>query len=224
VSPTDPVVPRRPRRPPSAAVAPDGPGQLTGDRRFSPQPGRARSRAGAAALGARLPWERCSPASRFDRSEAKVPSRPVSGRPSGPARGSPGGDADRPGVPGGVGDLDARAATGASEGLAVEFGVYTGGTLAVIAQARAGKDVYGFDSLAGLPEDWRSRFPPAPSASTPFRRPQVPNWSSVCSPTRCPGSSPSTAARCRSFTWTPTSTPRRGRCSPTSARGCAPAP
>ncbi len=45
------------------------------------------------------------------------------------------------------------------EGLALEFGVFTGGTLTAIAQARAGKGVYGFDSFAGLPEDWRSRFP-----------------------------------------------------------------
>lgn len=46
-----------------------------------------------------------------------------------------------------------------AEGMALEFGVYRGSTLTVIAQARDGKDVYGFDSFADLPEDWRSRFP-----------------------------------------------------------------
>jgi predicted O-methyltransferase YrrM len=45
------------------------------------------------------------------------------------------------------------------EGMALEFGVFTGGTLTVIAQARDGRDVYGFDSFTGLPEAWRSRFP-----------------------------------------------------------------
>ncbi len=45
------------------------------------------------------------------------------------------------------------------DGMALEFGVYTGGTLTVIAQARNGRDVYGFDSFTGLPEDWRSRYP-----------------------------------------------------------------
>ncbi len=45
------------------------------------------------------------------------------------------------------------------DGMALEFGVYTGGTLTVIAQARDGRDVYGFDSFTGLPEDWRSRYP-----------------------------------------------------------------
>jgi hypothetical protein len=46
-------------------------------------------------------------------------------------------------------------------GLALEFGVYTGGTLKIIAEAREGKDVYGFDSFEGLPEDWRNGFPAA---------------------------------------------------------------
>jgi predicted O-methyltransferase YrrM len=42
-------------------------------------------------------------------------------------------------------------------GMALEFGVYSGSTLAVIAKLRDG-DVYGFDSFEGLPEDWRSTF------------------------------------------------------------------
>ncbi|MGH8460790.1 MAG: class I SAM-dependent methyltransferase [Stenotrophobium sp.] len=43
-------------------------------------------------------------------------------------------------------------------GLALEFGVYSGSTLKIIAAAREGK-VYGFDSFQGLPETWRSGFP-----------------------------------------------------------------
>jgi predicted O-methyltransferase YrrM len=43
------------------------------------------------------------------------------------------------------------------EGMALEFGVYSGTTLRVIAEHRDG-DVYGFDSFEGLPEDWRSTF------------------------------------------------------------------
>jgi len=44
-------------------------------------------------------------------------------------------------------------------GLALEFGVFTGGTLRIIAEARGGEDVYGFDTFTGLPEDWRLGFP-----------------------------------------------------------------
>ena len=43
-------------------------------------------------------------------------------------------------------------------GMALEFGVYCGATLAVLAAARGGVGVYGFDSFAGLPEDWRAGF------------------------------------------------------------------
>jgi ABC-2 type transport system ATP-binding protein len=45
------------------------------------------------------------------------------------------------------------------DGMALEFGVHTGGTLTVVAEAREGKNVFGFDSFAGLPEDWREGFP-----------------------------------------------------------------
>lgn len=45
------------------------------------------------------------------------------------------------------------------DGLALEFGVYTGRTLRLIARAREGREVYGFDSFEGLPEAWRSGFP-----------------------------------------------------------------
>jgi predicted O-methyltransferase YrrM len=43
------------------------------------------------------------------------------------------------------------------EGMALEFGVYSGSTLRVIAAEREG-EVYGFDSFEGLPENWRSTF------------------------------------------------------------------
>ena len=55
--------------------------------------------------------------------------------------------------------LDHALRLAPDDGMALEFGVYTGGTLTVIAQARNGRDVHGFDSFAGLPEDWRSRYP-----------------------------------------------------------------
>lgn len=45
------------------------------------------------------------------------------------------------------------------EGMALEFGVFSGTTLRVIAEARRRQDVYGFDSFKGLPEDWRSNIP-----------------------------------------------------------------
>ncbi|WP_308259481.1 class I SAM-dependent methyltransferase [Pseudonocardia sp. H11422] len=41
--------------------------------------------------------------------------------------------------------------------MALEFGVYTGATLAAIVAARGG-DVFGFDSFDGLPETWRAGF------------------------------------------------------------------
>jgi hypothetical protein len=44
------------------------------------------------------------------------------------------------------------------DGIAIEFGVYSGTTLEVIRQGFRGP-VYGFDSFKGLPEDWRDGFP-----------------------------------------------------------------
>jgi hypothetical protein len=44
-------------------------------------------------------------------------------------------------------------------GMALEFGVYSGTTLAIIAAARSGELVYGFDSFEGLPETWRADYP-----------------------------------------------------------------
>lgn len=40
-------------------------------------------------------------------------------------------------------------------GLALEFGVFQGRSLEVIAEGRGRRDVYGFDSFQGLPEDYR---------------------------------------------------------------------
>jgi predicted O-methyltransferase YrrM len=46
-------------------------------------------------------------------------------------------------------------------GLALEFGVATGTTLRIVADAVAGdRTVVGFDTFTGLPEMWRSGFPP----------------------------------------------------------------
>jgi hypothetical protein len=44
-------------------------------------------------------------------------------------------------------------------GMALEFGVYEGTTLKIIAAARGDEAVYGFDSFEGLPETWRSGYP-----------------------------------------------------------------
>lgn len=47
-----------------------------------------------------------------------------------------------------------------SGGLALEFGVYSGTTLGIIAHDRQSKgQIYGFDSFKGLPENWRSGIP-----------------------------------------------------------------
>ena len=53
-------------------------------------------------------------------------------------------------------------------GLALEFGVATGTTLAIIAEAVAGdRRVVGFDSFEGLPEAWRTGFPAGEFAQDP---------------------------------------------------------
>lgn len=41
------------------------------------------------------------------------------------------------------------------DGMALEFGVFMGRSLTMIAKARNGREVYGFDSFKGLPEDYR---------------------------------------------------------------------
>jgi predicted O-methyltransferase YrrM len=42
-----------------------------------------------------------------------------------------------------------------SGGMALEFGVFRGRSLSVIAETRKGRGVFGFDSFQGLPEDYR---------------------------------------------------------------------
>jgi predicted O-methyltransferase YrrM len=55
-------------------------------------------------------------------------------------------------------------------GLALEFGVATGTTLAIIADVvAADRAVFGFDSFAGLPETWRTHFPAGEFAQEPPR-------------------------------------------------------
>lgn len=51
--------------------------------------------------------------------------------------------------------LNAALALAPDEGLALEFGVFSGKTLRIIAE---GREAYGFDSFQGLPEAWRSGF------------------------------------------------------------------
>jgi len=55
--------------------------------------------------------------------------------------------------------LAAALADAPPDGLYLEFGVGSGGTLRQIAGAAPAGTVFGFDSFAGLPEHWRSGFP-----------------------------------------------------------------
>ncbi|WP_229051421.1 class I SAM-dependent methyltransferase [Aeromicrobium sp. Leaf350] len=54
--------------------------------------------------------------------------------------------------------LRAALAAAPTGGMALEFGVFSGTTLRIIARERRG-EVYGFDVFSGLPEDWRPGFP-----------------------------------------------------------------
>jgi predicted O-methyltransferase YrrM len=56
-------------------------------------------------------------------------------------------------------------------GLALEFGVASGGSLRLIAEALSEHKVFGFDVFTGLPEDWRTGFQAGAFAQTP---PEVP--------------------------------------------------
>ncbi|HEX3785499.1 MAG TPA: class I SAM-dependent methyltransferase [Pseudonocardiaceae bacterium] len=55
------------------------------------------------------------------------------------------------------------------DGMALEFGVYSGHTLRIIRDARKGTEIYGFDSFQGLPEAWRPNIP-----AGAFHAPEVP--------------------------------------------------
>jgi predicted O-methyltransferase YrrM len=61
-------------------------------------------------------------------------------------------------------DAVARRAPG---GLVLEFGVYTGRSVNLIAERAPGETVYGFDSFAGLPDDWRPGFGRGAFATAP---------------------------------------------------------
>jgi hypothetical protein len=62
-------------------------------------------------------------------------------------------------------------------GLALEFGVAEGTTLAIIAEVVAGdRSVVGFDCFTGLPEAWRTGFPAGEFANDP---PDIPGASLV---------------------------------------------
>jgi predicted O-methyltransferase YrrM len=54
-----------------------------------------------------------------------------------------------------VGTLEYALQIAPHGGMALEFGVFQGRSLSVIAEARKGREVYGFDSFEGLPEDYR---------------------------------------------------------------------
>lgn len=54
--------------------------------------------------------------------------------------------------------LDHALALAPQGGMALEFGVYSGTTLKIIAASREGGAVFGFDSFEGLPENWRTGF------------------------------------------------------------------
>jgi hypothetical protein len=51
--------------------------------------------------------------------------------------------------------LDAICNLGSIPGDILEFGVYQGGTINFIAERFPHKQIYGFDSFEGLPEDWK---------------------------------------------------------------------
>lgn len=54
--------------------------------------------------------------------------------------------------------LDAVKRSEAIGGCICEFGVYSGGSLRLIADAAPNRAIHGFDSFEGLPEDWREGF------------------------------------------------------------------
>jgi len=54
--------------------------------------------------------------------------------------------------------LKAMLAIPAPAGLVLEFGVFSGHSIGLIASARPDQTVYGFDSFEGLPEYWRPGF------------------------------------------------------------------
>jgi hypothetical protein len=60
------------------------------------------------------------------------------------------------------------------EGHYLEFGVFTGGTTRFIAQRIGQRDLFGFDSFEGLPEDWAGFQLQKATFNTAKRLPRVP--------------------------------------------------
>lgn len=54
--------------------------------------------------------------------------------------------------------LDAVKRSAALQGCICEFGVWSGYTLRLMADAAPGRHVHGFDSFEGLPENWRTGY------------------------------------------------------------------
>ena len=54
--------------------------------------------------------------------------------------------------------LDAVKRSASMKGCICEFGVWSGHTLRLMADAAPGRRVHGFDSFEGLPEDWRTGY------------------------------------------------------------------
>jgi hypothetical protein len=54
--------------------------------------------------------------------------------------------------------LDYALSLATIDGDILEFGVHQGGSIRAIAEKFPKKQIYGFDSFEGLPEDWRSGF------------------------------------------------------------------
>ncbi|MBN9543511.1 MAG: class I SAM-dependent methyltransferase [Alphaproteobacteria bacterium] len=59
------------------------------------------------------------------------------------------------------------------DGIYAEFGVYKGESIKIIAQSFKNKNIYGFDSFDGLPEDWGTVMPQGSFGLN--RLPEVPN-------------------------------------------------
>src|SRR5271166_5128336 len=98
-------------------------------------------------------------------------------------------------------------------GLALEFGVATGTTLTIIAEAlSADHTVVGFDTFTGLPETWRTGFPAGTFAQDKLPDCPAPASWRAGSRTLCRSSFPAPTNRSRSCTSTPTCTHRPRRC------------
>lgn len=69
--------------------------------------------------------------------------------------------------------LSFAASIAPTQGLVLEFGVFSGRTINHIAGCFAGRQIYGFDSFEGLPETWRPGF-----EAGAFRAPMIPHVAS----------------------------------------------